>query len=112
MTGAVGVVLALGAEHEAVQTGGLANGFEALAASGEQLVDIGVMADGENEPVPRGVEDIMKRQRQFNDAEIRAEMSSGFRQGENQTLANFLRKGFKLRDRKLLDVCRRVDGVE
>ena len=70
---AVGVVLAFGAQHEAVQAAGLADGLEAVAASGKQLVDIGLMADVEDEAVGRRVEDVVHGEGQFDDAEIWAQ---------------------------------------
>ena len=53
VTCAVAVVLALGAQHEAVQAAGLANGVEAIEAAGKDLVDIGLMADVEENAVSR-----------------------------------------------------------
>jgi hypothetical protein len=51
VAGAVAIVLALGAQHEAVQAAGLADGVEAVAAAGEDLVDVGLVADVEEELV-------------------------------------------------------------
>ena len=79
---------------------------------GKQLVNVGLMADVEDKPVGRSVEDVVHGERQFDDAEIWTKVAAGFRQGEDQPFANLLRESFQLRDRKLLDVCRRVDGVE
>jgi hypothetical protein len=52
VTRAVAVVLAFGAEHEAVEAVGLADGVETVAAAGEQLVDVGLVADVEDEARP------------------------------------------------------------
>ncbi len=57
VTGAVAVVLALGAQHEAVEAAGLADGAKAVAAAGEDLVDVGLVADVEEDFVFRRVED-------------------------------------------------------
>jgi hypothetical protein len=48
---AVAVVLAFGAQHEAVEAAGLADGLKAVEAAGEDLVDVGLVADVEEELV-------------------------------------------------------------
>ena len=53
VAGAVAVVLAFGAEHEAVEAAGLADGLEAIEAAGENLVNVGLVADVEEDPGPR-----------------------------------------------------------
>ena len=51
VTCAVAVVLALGAQHEAVEAAGLADGCKAVEAAGEDLVNVGLVADVEEELV-------------------------------------------------------------
>ncbi len=51
VAGAVAVVLAFGAQHEAVEAAGLADGLKAIAAAGEDLVDVGLVADVEEDLV-------------------------------------------------------------
>ena len=62
------VVLALGAQHEAVEAARLANGLHAVQAAGEHLVDVGLMADVEEQLVFGGVEDGVKGQGKLDDA--------------------------------------------
>ena len=81
VSSAVGVVLALGAQHEAVQSAGLADGLEALAASGKQLVNVGLMADIEDKPVGGSVEDVVHGECQFDDAEIWTKVTRRFSTG-------------------------------
>ena len=50
---AVAIVRAFGAQHEAVQAAGSADGVELLAAAGEQLVHVGLVADVEDEMIGR-----------------------------------------------------------
>jgi len=89
MTCAVAVVLAFRAEHEAVEAAGLADGFEAIESAGKDLVYIGLMADIEDEAVRGRVEDGVEREGEFDDAEIGAEMASGFGEGLNEEGADF-----------------------
>ena len=70
VAGAVAVVLALGAQHEAVEPAGLANGLKAVQATGKNLVDIGLVADVEEQLVFGGIEDRVQSQREFHDAKV------------------------------------------
>ena len=87
---AVAIVLAFGAQHEAVQAAGLADGVEAIEAAGQNLVNVGLMADVEEEAVGRGIEDGVQREGEFDDAEVRAEVAAGVGEGLNQEGADFL----------------------
>ena len=77
MRRAEGVVFALGAFGEAGQAAGLAQGADAVAPSGQDLVRIGLMANVPQQPVARGVENGVDRHRQFDDAKRGAEMAAG-----------------------------------
>ena len=66
--GAERVVFAFGPLGEAGQAAALAQGADAIAAAGEDLVRIGLMADIPDQPVARRVEHIMQRHRQLDDA--------------------------------------------
>ena len=79
VTGSVGVVLAFGAEHEAIQAAGLADGLKTVAAAGEDFVDIGLVAYVEEDLVVGCVEDCMQGESELNHAEIGAQMAAGFR---------------------------------
>ena len=76
VAGAVAVVLALGAQQEAVEPLILAHGVEAVAAAGEELVDVALVADIEDEFVLRRLEDAVQGDGQFDDAEIRPEVAA------------------------------------
>ena len=88
VAGAVAVVLALGAEHEAVEAAGLADGVEAVAAAGENLVDVGLVADVKENLVFGRVEDGMKGQGQLDDAQVGAEMAAGYGERLDQEFAD------------------------
>ncbi len=112
MSGAVAVVRALGAEHEAIQAAGRADGVELLAASGEELVDVGLVADVEDEMVLRRVEDVVHGERELDDSEVRAEMASGLREDRNQLLADFFGEDFELGNGELFDIEWGIYGTE
>ena len=77
MAGSVTVVLALGAQHEAVQTARLANRIQAVEPSGENLVDVRLVADIEEQLVFGGIEDRMQSQREFHDSQVRTQVTAG-----------------------------------
>ena len=70
------IVFALGALGEAGQAAALAQRADAVAAAGENLVRIGLMADVPDQPVGRRVEHVMQRHRQLDDAEAGAEVTA------------------------------------
>src|SRR5665648_730074 len=77
MSGAEGIVLALGAFGEAGEPATLPQGTHAVAPAGEDLMRIGLMADVPDQPVARRVEQIMQRYRQLDHTQPRAEMAAG-----------------------------------
>ena len=81
MAGAERVVLALGAAGEAAEPMLLAQGADAVAATGQHLVRIGLVADVPDQTIVRGVEDGVERDGQFDDAEAGAEVTAGDRDG-------------------------------
>ncbi len=87
MGGAEGVVLALGALGEARQPTRLAQGADAVAASGEDLVRIGLVAHVPDEAVARGIEQIVEGDGQLDDAEAGAQVAAGHRDGVDRLLA-------------------------
>jgi hypothetical protein len=62
---------------EAGEPAGLAQGADALAPAGQDLVRIGLVADIPDQPVARRVEDVMQRDRELDHAQPRAEMAAG-----------------------------------
>ena len=79
MRGAERIVFALGALGETGQSAARAQGADAVAAVGEDFVRIGLMADVPDQPVGRGVEHVVQRDREFDDTEPGAEMAAGHR---------------------------------
>ena len=71
------VVVALGALGEAGQPARLAQGADALAPPGQDLVWIGLVADIPDQSVARRVEDMVQRHGQLDHAEPGAEMAAG-----------------------------------
>ena len=106
---AVAIVLAFGAEEEAVQALVLAHRVNALAPAGEHLVDVALVADVEDELVLRRVENAMQRDGQLDHAEVRPEMAAGLREHLDQFIAHFLRELREAFLRQGFDVGRRMD---
>ena len=73
MRGAKRIVVALGALGEAGQAAAGAQRADAVAAAGQDLVRIGLVADVPDQAVARRVEDVMDGGGQFDDAEAGAE---------------------------------------
>ena len=73
------VVFAFRAFGETGKPAALANRADAVAAAGQDLVRIRLVADIPDQPVVRRVEDVMQRHGQLDDAEAGAEMSAGDR---------------------------------
>ena len=81
MGGAERIVIAFGALGKTGQTAAGAQRADAVAAAGQDLVRVGLMADVPDQAVARGVEDVMQGRRQFDDAETCAEMPARYRDG-------------------------------
>ena len=84
------VVFALGALGEAGQAVARAQRADAVAAAGEDLVRIGLVADVPDQPVFRGVEDVVQGNRQLDDTQARAQMTAGDRHRINRLGAQFV----------------------
>ncbi len=102
--GAVAIVLAFGAQSEAIQAVRRADGVKAIFASGEQFVDVNLMADIPDEFVLRRAENTMQRKGQLDHAEVRPKMAAVLRQHRDQLVADFFRQLMKLLQRQFLDV--------
>ena len=90
MRGAERVVFALGALGEAGQAAALAQRADAVAASGQNLVRIGLMADVPDQPVARRVEHVVQRDGELDHAEAGAEMAAGDGDRIDRFLAQFV----------------------
>ena len=89
MTRAETIVLAFGAQRETVQAVRLADGAETVFAAGQNFVDINLMAHIPDKLVLRRGENLVQRDGQFDDAEVRAEMAAAFGEAVDQLGADF-----------------------
>ena len=112
MGGAEGIVFALGALGEAGQSAALAQGADAVAAAGEDLVRIGLMADVPDQPVARRVEHVVQGHRQLHDAEPGAEVAARHRYRVDGFLAQLVDDLAQIRLRHAPQILGRLDGVE
>ena len=112
MRGAERIVIALGALGEAGQSAAGAQRADAVAAAGQDLVRIGLMADVPDQAVARGVEDVMDCRGQFDDAEAGAEMAAGDRNRIDGFLTQFVGDLPNLLHLELAQIVRGADGIE
>jgi hypothetical protein len=112
MGGAEGVVLALAALGEAGQAAGLAQGANAVAAAGQDLVRIGLVADVPDESVARRVEDVVQGDSQLDHAQARAEVAARYRDGIDGLGAKLLGDLEQLALGNPAQILRDVDAVE
>ena len=106
------VVLALGAERKAVQAVRLADGAETVFAAGQNFVDINLMAHVPDEFVLGRGENLVQRDGQLDDAEVRAEVAAALGEALDQLGADFAGEFLQLRHRELFDVLRPVHHVQ
>ncbi len=107
-----GIVGALRAPGEAGQAAPLAEGADALAATGEDLVRVGLVADVPDQPVARGVEHPVQRHRQLDDAQAGAEVAARYRDGVDRFQAQLVGDLAQVRLGQLAQVFGRGDAVE
>ena len=112
MRGAERIVVALGALGEAGEAAAGAQRADAVAAAGQDLVRIGLMADVPDQTIARRVEDVMDRGGQFDDAEAGAEVAAGHRHGVDGFLTELVGDLPHLLDLELAKIVGRADGVE
>ena len=92
MGGAERIVFALGALGEAGEAAALAQRADAVAAAGENLVRIGLMADVPDEPIGRRVEHVVERHGQLDHPEPGAEVAAGHRHRVDRLLPQLVGK--------------------
>ena len=92
VAGAEGVVLALVAGEEPGDAALLADRGEAVAAAGEQLVDVGLVADVPDELVARRVEDVVQGDGELDRAEAGAEVAAVLGDDADQLLRGSRRR--------------------
>ncbi len=112
MRGAEGIVFALAAPGEAGEPAALAQSTDAVAAAGDDLVRIGLVADVPDQPVFRRVEHVMDRDGQFDHAEAGAEMPAGLADRRDHLLPELVRQLAQLVRLELAQVGRGIDSVE
>ena len=112
MRGAERIVFALGALGEPGQSAAGPQGADAVAAIGQDLVRIGLVADVPNQAVLGRVEDVVQRHRQLDHAEAGAEMAAGHGDSVDGLLAQLVRHLAKLARLELPEVVRGLDLVE
>ncbi len=112
MRRAEGVVDALGALGEAREAAALAERPDAVAASGEDLVRVALVADVPDDAVVGGVEDVMQGDREFDDAQPRAEMAAGDRHGVDHLGAHRIRHRLQLAFRHETQIRRLVHTIQ
>ena len=90
---AEGIVFALLASGEARETARDAQRVETVAPSGQQFVNVALMPDVEDDPVVRRVENAVQGEGQFDDAEIRGEVTPRLSDRVDQIFPDLSRKG-------------------
>lgn len=112
MAGAETVVVALGALGETRQAAAHAQGADAVAAAGENLMWISLMADIPDEPIAWGVEHEMQGDRELDHAETGAQMTAGHRNRVDGLATQLGRNLLKLLGLEFAQVFGRIDLVE
>ncbi len=98
------VVLALAALGEAGESAAPAQGAESVAASSQELVHVGLVADVPDDPVARRIEDPVQGDRQLHDAEAGAQMAPRAGHRRDDLVAQFAAELFELRRGQRLEV--------
>ncbi len=112
MGGAERIVFALGALGEARKARALAQGADAVAAAGEDLVRIGLVADIPDQDVVGGLEDVVQGDRQLDHAQARAQMAAGVRDRVDHLGTQLIGELAQLARLQGAQVGGNVDGVE
>ena len=112
MRSAKSVIDTFFAPRKAAQAALLAQGAHALIAAGQNFVRIGLMAHIPDQPVFRGVVDIVQGNGEFDRAQVRAEVTACLRNRLNQTLAQFKGQAVQAFPGKLFQVRRRLNPLQ
>ncbi len=106
------VIFAFAAAGEARQAARLAQGADAVAPPGQDLVRIGLVADIPDHAVIGRVEHGMQRNRQFHNPKRRAKVPAGGRHRVDRLRPQFVRKRPELLHRKVAHVMRVTHTVK
>src|SRR3954470_12289699 len=112
MCGAERIVVAFGSLGETGQSAAGAQGADTVAASGQDLVRIGLMADVPDQTIAGRVENVVQGRGQFDDAQSGAEMPPGHRDSIDGFLAQFVGDLSHLLHLELAQILRGADLVE
>ena len=112
MAGAHDVVLGLEDRAERGEAVVLADRRQPLAAAGEDLVRVGLVADVPEHLVARRVEQAVQRHRQLAGAEVGAEVAADLPDRVDDVAAHLLRHLLQLGVVEAVQVGRPVDAVE
>ena len=112
VAGAEGVVFGLGAPGKAGEPAQAADGGETVAAAGENFMRIGLVADVPDQPVIRGIEDVVQGDGQLDHPQAGGEVPAGLADGGEDFGAEFVRQPGQVGDRQATQVGRGVDEVE
>ncbi len=93
------VVVALARLGKAGHAVALAQLVQQRQASGEQLVRVALVPDVEQQPVVAEVEDVVQRERQLDDAQVRGQVAARAGDLVADRVADFLSELFELLDR-------------
>src|ERR1700756_4864343 len=96
MCGTKRIVFALGPLGETRQPAALTQRADTVAAAGEDLVRIGLVADVPDQPVARRVEHIVQCYCQFDNAQSGAEVTAGDRDSVDGLATQFIGKPAEL----------------
>src|SRR5438128_817306 len=102
-------MFAFSAKRKAVQATCSADGVETVLASGEQFMNVRLVADVPDEFVFRGGKNDVQRESQLDDAKVRTQMAAVLGKLRDQLVAHLIRQLDQLRLRQLFDVRRVID---
>ena len=109
MAGAHDVVLGLVDRAERRQPAVLADRLQLVAAAGQDLVRIGLMADVPEDLVPWRVQQRVQRDRDLAGAEVGAEVAADLADGVDDVLAHLLGDLLELLLGQVVEVLRLID---
>ncbi|MEY5013212.1 MAG: hypothetical protein RLY69_927 [Verrucomicrobiota bacterium] len=91
VTRAISVVLGFRAQQKSVETLVRADRVNAIGATGQHLVNVSLMRDIEDKLVLGRGKHAVQRDAQFDDAEVRAEVTAGLRERGDQRVPDLRR---------------------
>ena len=106
------VVGTFGAPRKSGETARLAHRVHPSAPSGENLVSVRLVPDVPDQPIPRQVEHVVQRHREFHDPEAGAQMAAGPSQGSQDLAAHLGGEIRELPGIQSAHVRRSANGVE